>query len=180
MNKFLKSNHLIFNLVQEEDAYFILQLRNNESLNKFLSKSVVTEEDQKKWIREYKKRELEKEEFYFRIDKKDGEQLGFVRIYNIDYEANTFTWGSWIIKEERPLYSAIESALIVYEYAFYDLEMSKAIFDVRKENVGVLKFHKKFGAVKLYEDELNEYFELSKENYEEQKEKRYKKYLLDR
>ncbi|MGL4935879.1 MAG: GNAT family N-acetyltransferase [Cetobacterium sp.] len=180
MSEFLKSNNLVFNLVQEEDAKFILELRSNESLNKYLSKSVVTEDDQKKWIREYKIREIEKKEFYFRIDKKDGEQLGFVRVYDINYNENTFTWGSWIIKEGRPPYSAIESALIIYEYAFNELGMHKAVFDVRKENVGVLKFHKKFGAVTLNEDELNEYFELPKEKYEEQREKKYKKYLLER
>ncbi|MGL4671160.1 GNAT family N-acetyltransferase [Cetobacterium sp.] len=180
MNKFLKSNNLVFNLVEEEDANFILQLRSTESLNKYLSKSVVTEEAQKTWIREYKKREIEKKEYYFRIDKKDGEQLGFVRLYDISYEKNTFTWGSWIIKEGRPPYSAIESALIIYEYAFNELGMSKAIFDVRKENIGVLKFHKKFGAITLAEDELNEYFELPKENYEEKRDSKYKKYLLER
>ncbi|MGL6064754.1 MAG: GNAT family N-acetyltransferase [Fusobacteriaceae bacterium] len=177
MSKFLKSNNLIFNLVQEEDAKFILELRSNETLNKYLSKSVVTEDEQKKWIREYKKREFEKKEFYFRIDNKTGEQLGFVRLYNVNYEMNTFTWGSWIIKEGRPTYSAVESALIIYEYAFNELGMAKAIFDVRKENIGVLKFHKRFGAIKLYEDELNEYFELPKEKYEEKRNAEYKKYL---
>ncbi len=180
MNEYLKSNHLEFKLVEEEDANFILELRGSNNLNKYLSKTDIDLQSQKNWIKNYKKKEAEKLEFYFRIDKKDQEQLGFVRIYDIDYSKKTFTWGSWIIKEGRPPFSALESALIIYEYAFYKLKLEKAIFDVRKDNIGVIKFHKRFGAIKISEDELNEYFELPKKEYEKQKAENYNQYLTEK
>lgn len=180
MSQFLKSNHLVFKLVEEEDAKFILELRKNENLNKYISSTEISVEQQRDWIKNYKNKEKLGTEFYFRIDKKDGEKLGFVRVYNIDKDSKTFTWGSWIIKEERPKYAAIESALIIYEYAFFELGMEKAIFDVRKENVGVLKFHNRFGAIKIDETELDEFFEIPKEKYIQLKEENYLKFIDQR
>lgn len=177
MINLLASKHLKFTLVQETDAAFIVELRNNIKLNKYLSKSVATIKEQKQWIIEYKKREHEKIEFYFKINTLNEEELGFIRIYNIDYINKTFTWGSWIIKEERPSYSALESALLIYKYAFEKLHMEKSYFDVRKENIHVLSFHKKMGAIKTGEDSLNEYFEITKEIYENSIKTKYKKYL---
>ena len=176
-NNYLKSNHLILKLVEEDDANFILELRKNTELNKYLSNTEISEEQQKKWIRDYKEREKKKEEFYFRIEKKDGEQLGFVRVYNINYKEKTFTCGSWIIKTDRPTYSAIESALIVYEFAFLELGMQKAIFDVRKENVGTLNFHKKFGAIKTGESEIDEYFEIPRNLYMNELKNKYIRFI---
>lgn len=179
MSKHLKSNNLEFELVQEKDAKFILELRSNENLNKYLSKSVITEEEQKKWIQKYKKRENAKIEFYFKISEIDGEEFGFIRIYNIDYKKKHFTWGSWIMKENKPIYSPLESVLLLYMYAFKRLKLEKAFFDVRKDNLNVVKFHEKFGATKISKDNLNYYFEFSKEKFDEIILKKYKKYLLE-
>ena len=81
----------------------------------------------------------------------------------------SFCWGSWLIKEDAPKTTAIESSLQIYEFGFYS-------FDVRKGNDKVIAFHQRFGAKIVDEDELDYFFNFEKSNYEITKEK-YKRYL---
>ena len=60
---------------------------------------------------------------------------------------------------------AIESALLIYDFAFFSLHYPKAHFDVRKNNERVVNFHKRFGANVVREDALDFYFEYSREAY---------------
>ncbi|WP_313956655.1 GNAT family N-acetyltransferase [Aliarcobacter butzleri] len=160
--------------VTTEDAEFIYNMRQNENKTKYLSKVTGTVESQKEWIKSYKQREEDKKEFYFVIESKDSEKLGLVRIY--DFQDESFCWGSWLIKEDAPKTTAIESALQIYEFGFYNLGFEKSHFDVRKGNDKVIAFHKRFGAKIINEDELDYFFNFEKSDYEIIKEK-YKRYL---
>ena len=157
-----------------EDAEFIYNMRQNQNKTKYLSRVTGTVESQKEWIKNYKQREEEKKEFYFVIESKDKRKLGLVRMY--DFQDNSFCWGSWLIKEDAPKSTAIESALQIYEFGFYSLGFEKSHFDVRKENDKVIAFHQRFGAKIVDEDELNYFFNFEKSDYEIIKEK-YKRYL---
>lgn len=157
-----------------EDAEFIYAMRQNENKTKYLSKVTGTVESQKEWIKSYKKREEANEEFYFVIESKDDEKLGLVRMY--DFREVSFCWGSWLIKEDAPKTTAIESALQIYEFGFYNLKFEKSHFDVRKGNDKVVAFHQRFGAKIVDEDELDYFFDFQKSDYEVTKEK-YKRYL---
>jgi RimJ/RimL family protein N-acetyltransferase len=160
--------------VETEDAEFIYTMRKNEDKTKCLSKVIGTIESQKEWIKSYKQREEAKEEFYFVIESKDKEKLGLVRMY--DFKDESFCWGSWLIKEDAPKSTAIESALQIYEFGFYNLKFQKSHFDVRKGNDKVIAFHQRFGAKIVDEDELDYFFNFEKNDYEITKE-RYKRYL---
>ena len=160
--------------VTTEDAEFIYNMRQNQNKTKYLSKVTGTIESQKEWIKNYKQREEEKKEFYFLIESKDKEKLGLVRMY--DFQDNSFCWGSWLIKEDAPKTTAIESALQIYEFGFYNLRFEKSHFDVRKGNDKVIAFHQRFGAKIIDEDELDYFFNFEKSDYEIIKEK-YKRYL---
>ena len=160
--------------VKIEDAEFIYAMRQNESKTKYLSKVSGTVDSQKEWIVKYKEREEEKLEFYFIIESKNNEKLGLVRMY--DFKDNSFCWGSWLIKEDAPKSTAIESALQIYEFAFYNLGFTKSHFEVQKGNDKVIAFHKRFGAKIIDENELEYFFNFEKSNYEIIKEK-YKRYL---
>ena len=157
-----------------EDAEFIYNMRQNQNKTKYLSRVTGTVESQKEWIKNYKQREEEKKEFYFVIESKDKRKLGLVRMY--DFQDNSFCWGSWLIKEDAPKSTAIESALQIYEFGFYSLGFEKSHFDVRKENDKVIAFHQRFGAKIVDEDELDYFFNFEKNDYEKMKEK-YKRYL---
>lgn len=88
----LQSKTVKLRLVNESDASFILSLRLNENYNKFLSSVNNDIEKQKVWIRNYKQKENNNEEFYFIIETLDGIPCGTVRIYDI--HNNSFSWGA--------------------------------------------------------------------------------------
>jgi len=117
-----------------EDAEFIYAMRKNENRTKYLSKIAGTVESQKEWIKSYKKSEQDKKEFYFVIESMDKEKLGLVRMYDfreasfLGNSQSSFCWGSWLIKEDTPKTTAIESALQIYEFGFYGLKFEKISF----------------------------------------------------
>jgi RimJ/RimL family protein N-acetyltransferase len=160
--------------VEKNDAEFIFTMRQNQNKTKYLSQVSGTIDSQKEWIESYKKREYEKKEFYFVIESKNEEKLGLVRMY--DFHDDSFCWGSWLIKEEAPKTTAIESALQIYEFGFYKLKFERSHFEVQKGNDKVIAFHKRFGAKIVDEDEKEVFFNFQKNDYEITKEK-YKRYL---
>ena len=157
-----------------EDAKFIYNMRQNQEKTKYLSKVTGTVKSQKEWIKNYKQREEEQKEFYFVIESKSEEKLGLVRMY--DFQDDSFCWGSWLINEDAPKTTAIESALQIYEFGFYKLGFEKSHFDVRIGNDKVIAFHQRFGAKIVDEDASDYFFNFEKSDYEITKEK-YKRYL---
>ncbi len=174
-----QSKNLYLRLVKESDVNFILSLRLNKNLNSYLTPVNDNVDEQIKWIKKYKLKEIEGLEYYFIIMDKTLGAIGLVRVYDIDYAQKTFTWGSWILKEDRPKYAAIESAMLSYEFAFNELGLFIANFDVMKENGKVINFHKHFGANYLFSDDVNYYFELTKKTYLSLKYNKYYKFLLN-
>jgi RimJ/RimL family protein N-acetyltransferase len=160
--------------VEVVDAEFIFTLRQNESKTKYLSKVTGNIETQKEWINDYKQREKEQKEYYFIIESKSEEKLGLVRMY--DFKEDSFCWGSWLIKDDAPKTTAIESALQIYEFAFYKLNFVMSHFEVQKGNDKVIAFHQRFGAKIIDENDKEVFFNFLKEDYELIKEK-YKRYL---
>ncbi|HCH1012711.1 TPA: GNAT family N-acetyltransferase [Vibrio parahaemolyticus] len=156
----LKTKTIEFKLVSENDAEFILRLRLDPKYNNFLSKVDADLSAQKNWIKNYKEDEINNKQFYFVIINHDGIPCGTVRLY--DFKEDSFCWGSWILNKDKTKTSAIESAYLVYKFAFETLGYRKSHFDVRKENLSVISFHKKMGAIQTGEDELNVYFEINK------------------
>jgi len=156
--------------VEEKDAEFIYRLRTNQILAKYLSPVSGGLSAQIEFIRNY---QLNKKEFYFIICCRDWSSVGTVRLYNLTEK--TFTWGSWIVIKKAPLTSAIETALLIYDYGFYLQRKEKASFDVRKANEKVIRFHERFGATRISEDADNVYFELMRDKYSEIR-KRYRRF----
>lgn len=153
--------------VKLEDAQFILNLRCDESKAAFLNK---TENDLEKQIQYIKKYKTKEQEWYFIIESKAKEQLGTIRIYDV-IDNDDFCWGSWLIKHGAPVNTAIESVLLLYDYAFYELGFNKAHFDVRKDNIKVRAFHKRFGAKEFSANDLDVFYTFSKKDYEKIKTK---------
>lgn len=177
MNFNLESRTTYLRLVKESDAQFICDLRNNEQLNTYISKSTADEEAQRKWILNYKKREVVGDEYYFIICRKsDDLEIGTVRLYDFQENPKSFCWGSWVLNENKTRYAAVESALLVYEAGFTKLGFSQSHYDVMKGNDKVHSFHTKMGAEKVSEDDINIYYTFSKQSHEANK-VRYVKFL---
>lgn len=170
----LSGKNINMRTVEIDDAEFIFTMRQNESKTKYLSKVSGSVETQKEWIKNYKQREKEQKEFYFVIESKNSKKLGLVRMY--DFKDNSFCWGSWLINESAPKSAAIESALQIYEFAFYNLKFNKSHFEVQKGNDKVISFHQRFGAKVISENNTEIFFTFQKYDYEITKQK-YKRYL---
>ncbi|WP_455425042.1 GNAT family N-acetyltransferase [Dryocola sp. LX212] len=161
-----RSKTIEFRLVEEDDAEFIYELRVNKDYNKHLSKTEGGVSTQKKWIKQYKEKESEGGEYYFIIQRADNKKrIGTVRLYDFIIEKKSFCWGSWILNNDKTPSSAIESALLVYNIAFNDLNFERSHFDVRKDNAKVVRFHTKLGAKIISENELDYFFNFEKESY---------------
>lgn len=156
-------------LAEVKDAEFILSLRLDEGLNKHLSKTKPDLEAQKQWLAEYKKREGEKQEFYY-IIYLEKEKVGTIRVYNIDYTKKTCTWGSFIIKAGvskqtgNPRVSVI-ALYKIFNFIFNELGFKKVDFDVRKENSHIRQFYINLGGEVVREDEINSYLILTKGHF---------------
>jgi len=168
--KKILGNNLIFKNATKEDAEFILELRTDSKKSKYISKTPNDLEHQIKWLENY---EIDNEQIYFIILNKNYEKVGTVRLY----EKNGFSlwWGSWILKDGVPSNFAIESTLIIYHFAL-SLGFERAIFNVRKDNRSVWKFHEIFGAIKTSETRDDFIYCIGHESIKKSLE-RYKKYL---
>ena len=169
----IDGKHIILRLVEESDAQFILDLRTKEKA-KYLSMTDNNLDNQVNWIKNYKNREKDEKEFYFVIENKNNERIGLVRAYKI--EDDSATSGSWIMLDGVKTEATLEGVLLLYEFILEYLGKEKIFFDVRKDNKKVWRFHKSYGAVQIDEDELDYFFEFSKDSFKIMK-KEYQKYL---
>lgn len=165
----LESKSVRLRYVEIEDAEFIIKLRLDEKYNAFISNTSSDVSAQREWIRKYKTDEKVGTQFYFIIERLDGTPCGTVRIY--DLREDSFCWGSWILNEEKTRFAALESAFLVYRFGFEELKLGKSHFDVRKKNTKVISFHEKLGAVKTGEDDIDCFFEITKDAVAKAREK---------
>jgi len=154
---------LSLRLVQPEDAPYTHALRTDPTYNGHLSTVTGTVEDQRSWIEAYKTREAAGSEYYFVIERKDEVRCGVVRLYDIT--GDQFTWGSWILDQNKPRKAALESAMLVYRYGFEVLGLSRSVFEVRRENENTLAFHRRLKATQTHEDDRNVYFVYSRTQF---------------
>jgi hypothetical protein len=157
------SEHFKYRLVLEQDAEFILQLRTNIRLNKYLNHTENNIELQKKWINDYRLRESNGLEYYY-IFFEDSEPRGTYRIYNINNYS--FTIGSWLFDSCNEKILPIIADLEIGDIGFYSLKKDIMIFDVRKNNKKVIRYHQLKEATIYNEDDDNIYFIIKKEDWE--------------
>ena len=172
MEKFVKGKNINLRDLDISDAQFILDLRTNEDKSAYLNKTEYNIEKQTDYIKNYKKKS---DEWYFVIESKEKEPLGTVRIYDI--KDNSFSWGSWLVKDGAPTSTAIESALLIYEFAFFSLNFAASHFEVRRKNERVRAFHERFGA-KIYEEtDEDVFYKYTREDYLKIRPKYLKRFL---
>ncbi len=162
----LELNSIFFRFAELSDAKFILQLRTDSVYNQYLSEVKDDLNEQIKWLKKYKEREKEGREYYFIIClKEDNLPIGTVRIYDLKISPNSFCWGSWILNYNKTRYAALESALLIYDFAFDQLGFDQCHMDIRKDNLKVIDFHKRFGVEIVGETDLDLLGVYKKENF---------------
>lgn len=161
----IQGYRLKLRLVTAEDAAYIQELRTLPQYGRYLSEPAPSTEAQRLWIETYKAREAEGLEYYFVIQRLDDDsRCGVVRLYDI--MDGKFTWGSWILDDNKPDKAALDSALLVYQVAFDMLGCKTAVFDVRIDNQRTIAFHRRFGAIETGSDAANLYFRIDSDDFE--------------
>jgi len=149
--------------IEPADAQFVIGIRTDRKLKKFISPTSDDIDTQTKWIKGYEEREANKREIYFIIEDPDKKPWGTIRLYNI--LSNSFTIGSWICMAGNTDNIAIKAHLLAIEFGFEKLNIQTCLLDVRKKNIRVLNYLKLFNPAKIDESSLNYYFSLDKETY---------------
>ena len=158
----LSGRNASLRLVEVADAAFIVDLRNSPR-GRHLSPIGTDVRRQEDWIRSYKHREFRGEEFYFVICHRRAGDVGTLRMHDLD--GDSFWWGSWIVREGAPTQAAVESFFLVYELGFLAMNLERARFVVRKDNLGPVGFHRRFGATITGEDDSRLFLELRRDRY---------------
>jgi len=121
-----------------EDADFILGLRLDASLARFLGDTAPDLDAQREWMRRQEAREGD---FYFVIETLAGNPVGNVGLYDIDRQSAE--WGRWIIKPG--VQAAVGSVLLVFETAFEQLGLERVYSRTVEDNAQVVSFHDSCG-----------------------------------
>src|ERR1700748_3438835 len=129
---------IILKLVEEQDAQFIVDLRQAER-NKYISASGLDVLNQINWIKAYKTREENDQEYYFIVQDKKGIPWGTTRLYN--FNGDHFEVGSWVFLKNSPSGVAIKADIIARELGFEELGFNICNFTVNKDNKSVLRYH---------------------------------------
>jgi RimJ/RimL family protein N-acetyltransferase len=155
---------LSLRLIRPEDAEYVHTLRTDPTYNTHLSEVHGTSEDQRRWIENYKTREANLRELYYVIERKDGIRCGLVRLYDIG--ADSFTWGSWILDQNKTRKAALESAVLSFGVGFDGLGLSFAHVDVRIGNEHAEAFYRRLGMNEIRRDMQDIYFTYSCSRFE--------------
>ena len=112
MKPYVRGKSIFFREVAIDDAEFIIELRTDLEKSKHLSVTSDDIDKQRNFISGYLSGQVD---YYFVISDWNKQSLGTIRIYDI--QADSFCWGSWILSKEAPSNAAIESALLIYDFA---------------------------------------------------------------
>lgn len=161
----IEGPNLVLRLIQPDDADYVYGLRINPNYNRHLSEVRGTADDQRHWIEAYKSREAQTLELYYIIERRDGMPCGTVRLYDI--QAESFTWGSWILDHNKPPKAALESALLSFGVGFEELGLERAIVDVRIANTNAEAFYRRLGMTETHRTERDIFFVYPRERFTE-------------
>ena len=142
------------------DADFILSLRLNKQLSRYLKSTDPSIEKQKLWI---EKKQKQQNDYHMIIELKDGTKIGVIAVYDI--KDGIFEWGRWIIAPNSPIYVALESCYLAYDFAFNVLGLKATKSKIRKNNKSVLRFHLNYGAKVTKEDDVYIYIYYHKNDF---------------
>lgn len=149
-------------MATEEDSSFIISLRTNDKLSRYLHSTDSDIMKQKEWMRRYEERHINGEDYYF-VYSHHGIPFSVNRIYNITEK--TATGGSWICVPGTIPEISMASLVLMRDILFEFLGKEYDLFDVQIGNKQVRKLHIMLGAEKVGTTGDQENFSLYKKDY---------------
>lgn len=124
-----------------DDSEFVVELRSDPELTRYLHPISGVVADQERWIERYYERPGD---YYFVVERRrDARREGTVAVYDEDAAARTAEWGRWIIRPGS--LAALESATLVYRAAFDELGLEEVRCLTVADNARVVSFHDSYG-----------------------------------
>lgn len=151
----IRGRNVCLRSAAKEDAPFILELRLNPRLSRFIGKTDPSLEKQEQWIEQ---KRAQAGDYHLIIESPAGKPYGTIAVYDIDGKNNRAEWGRWVIREEADFFVAFESAALMYHFAFNTLKLKELYFGVQNGNAKVINFHTAFGARITRQDEKETWF----------------------
>lgn len=150
--------------VTKEDAEFILEIRNNPEISKFLPPLNVTIDQQQEWIN---KQRNDNDSYYFIIENRTKKEIGTLSVYNI--EENHAEMGRFC-SFGNPVQNT-EAVLMLNDFIFQKLGLDYLDIWVYKDNKSVLALNQGLGCDWEQEDKDEKgipflYGTLKKEKFE--------------
>lgn len=164
MRDFIPGKSAYLRLVKPEDAAELVRLRNQDRCRVGLHPTPPEIEHQARWLEAYSLRAREEGERYFIIGHgADHRVLGAMRIH--DLQGATCRMGSWVVDENAPRGTALQSVLLIYDELFVLGDFTETRLDVQTANHGSLRFHPKMGSEIVRQDAQQTSFRTSRESY---------------
>ena len=163
---FLKGKAVNLRLVTLNDGEFIVSLRTNKKLNRYIHNEPTNINIQRSWLKKYLERD---NDYYFIIERvRDKSSVGLISLYNI--KNNTAEWGRWILSEGNNF--AIESVQLIYKFSFESLGLDYIFCRTVEANKSVVSFHNSCGLTQV--DIIKNHFFLNQNYYDAVEHKLYK------
>lgn len=136
---------ILLRCVEVTDAERLLSLRTDKRLTRFLPPLQGTLEDQQNWI---KRQRAAPGDYYFAIERKElkaeAPTEGFIGLYCLsEADRAEAEWGRWILSKSS--LASVESAFLIYQFAFDVLGLKRVFCRSIAENISVLSFHDRCG-----------------------------------
>jgi RimJ/RimL family protein N-acetyltransferase len=122
------------------DSAAIVALRNQPELSRFINATSADPADQRAWLQRYEQREGD---YYFIVEGLDGKFEGTIALYDVDAALRTAEWGRWVLRPNS--LAAVESALLLYRFAFERLGLETVYCRTVAANIAVISFHDSCG-----------------------------------
>lgn len=134
----IKGKYVSLRSVEESDAEFILSVRNDPRISKYLPPLNITVEQQKQWII---RQRADDDSYYFLMLLPNGEPIGSISVYDI--VGNTAETGRFCSLGDPA--SNIEAAILLTDFCFDELNLNSIHIWVYEGNKSVLKLNEGLG-----------------------------------
>jgi len=159
LKDFIQGMNVDLRKIQPSDAQFVVTLRTDPMLSKYLNPIDSRVEKQKEWIQE----SLLKNEWYYVVQNKIGERVGLIRGY--EWNENSFSFGSFIILPKARLYATFESAILFFETVFNETPVTFCNIFAKKNNFASINLSSRMGAEIVQVDSEYVYSQLTKKRF---------------
>lgn len=126
--------------VTPEDAEFVIRIRNDKTRNQYLHETSTDIKKQIEWISSQNRK---RGDYYFIISNQCS-SIALASIYDIDEHNRTAEFGRWI--SEGNAIENVETVILIFDFAFHNLQLDKIYMLTMVENKKVRNFWKTFGA----------------------------------